>query len=143
MLAGHHSNRNPNLWIITSILIALGAQSSYCFLSEDPSTDPPSSTSATTTTIVVEATEIPSLPPPPQTPISLFASNYAAVGVVVDDDGRTSNFGSPRAKVKLDVYYETLCPDSIAFMVNKVIPEYPLFKHFVDLHLYPFGKAEV
>lgn len=47
------------------------------------------------------------------------------------------------AQVRVDVYYETLCPDSISFLLRKLIPSYDAVKNLTDLHLYPFGKAEV
>jgi len=47
------------------------------------------------------------------------------------------------AKVKVDVYYETLCPDSIGFLIRKLTPNYELISEMIELNLVPFGKAEV
>ena len=46
-------------------------------------------------------------------------------------------------KVKVDVYYETLCPDSIGFLIRQLIPSYDTMKEMMQLNLIPFGKAEV
>lgn len=51
--------------------------------------------------------------------------------------------GDNSTKTKIDVYYETLCPDSIRFLLHQLIPNYPIIKSKVNLHLHPFGKAEV
>ena len=45
--------------------------------------------------------------------------------------------------VKVDVYYETLCPDSIGFLVRQLIPSYDSLSSIIQLNLIPFGKAEV
>ena len=47
------------------------------------------------------------------------------------------------SKVKVDVYYETLCPDSIGFLIRKLIPNYDSMTSMMQLNLIPFGKAEV
>jgi len=46
-------------------------------------------------------------------------------------------------KVKVDVYFEALCPDSKDFMVNQLFPLYmdPEFRDRLDITLVPFGKA--
>lgn len=46
-------------------------------------------------------------------------------------------------KVKLDVHYETLCPDSIRFMLHQLILNYETIASMVQLNLIPFGKAEI
>lgn len=45
-------------------------------------------------------------------------------------------------QVKIDIYYETLCPDSIKHLTKTVFPVYnsDLGKK-IDLQLYPFGKS--
>lgn len=54
-----------------------------------------------------------------------------------------SGNNSIKSKVKIDVYYETLCPDSIQFLLHQLVTNYDRIKEKVDLHMYPFGKAQV
>jgi len=44
-------------------------------------------------------------------------------------------------KVKLTVVYETLCPDSMAFVKRQLKPTYEKLKAYIDLELVPWGKA--
>lgn len=39
------------------------------------------------------------------------------------------------------MYYESLCPDSQAFITKQLYPTMQLLKDFVDLKLIPFGKS--
>ncbi|CRK95009.1 CLUMA_CG008495, isoform A [Clunio marinus] len=39
------------------------------------------------------------------------------------------------------VYYESLCPDSQAFITKQLYPAMKMLKDHVDLHLIPFGKS--
>lgn len=55
----------------------------------------------------------------------------------------TTPTSGSNGRVRVDVYYETLCPDSMNFLRFRLIPDYPLLESLIDLHLYPFGKAEV
>lgn len=54
-----------------------------------------------------------------------------------------SSAASDSNKVKVDVYYETLCPDSIGFIIRKLVPNYEAISSMIQLNLIPFGKAEV
>ncbi|XP_076252285.1 GILT-like protein 1 [Rhynchophorus ferrugineus] len=48
-----------------------------------------------------------------------------------------------KAKVKISVYYETLCPDSIAFIKNQLFVNYIYFgPDYIDLELIPYGFAK-
>lgn len=45
--------------------------------------------------------------------------------------------------VNVDVYYESLCPDSIYFITKELGPIYDQLKSVLKINLYPFGKASV
>jgi len=47
------------------------------------------------------------------------------------------------SKVKIDVYYETLCPDSIQFIRRQLYPTFNKIGQIMDINLVPYGKAEV
>jgi len=44
--------------------------------------------------------------------------------------------------VKIDVYYETLCPDSIQFIRRQLYPTFNKIGEIMDITLIPYGKAE-
>lgn len=52
----------------------------------------------------------------------------------------TSPFLSP-LQTPIYVYYESLCPDSQAFVTKQLYPTMKNLKDFVDLKLIPFGKS--
>jgi len=43
--------------------------------------------------------------------------------------------------VKLDVYYECLCPDSRYFVLHELLPTFEKVGSMMDIHLWPYGKA--
>lgn len=45
------------------------------------------------------------------------------------------------SKVKVSVYYETLCPDSIAFVRYQLFPTFQAVPEILNIELVPFGKA--
>ena len=47
------------------------------------------------------------------------------------------------ANVRLAVYFEALCYDSVNFFKNQLLPTYELVGDIIDLELIPFGKASV
>lgn len=47
------------------------------------------------------------------------------------------------SKVKLDVFYETLCPDSIQFIKSQLYPTFLSIGEIMDINLFPYGKAKV
>lgn len=44
-------------------------------------------------------------------------------------------------QLRVGVYYESLCPDSIRFIENQLLPNYEHFADYIDLDFVPFGKA--
>uniref|UniRef100_A0A2P2I703 Gamma-interferon-inducible lysosomal thiol reductase-like n=1 Tax=Hirondellea gigas TaxID=1518452 RepID=A0A2P2I703_9CRUS len=44
--------------------------------------------------------------------------------------------------VRLDVYYESLCPDSIAFVKNQLAVVYPQLKEILVVDIFPYGNAK-
>eukprot|EP00092_Neocalanus_flemingeri_P000512 GFUD01000544.1.p1 GENE.GFUD01000544.1~~GFUD01000544.1.p1 ORF type:complete len:280 (-),score=59.65 GFUD01000544.1:239-1078(-) len=43
--------------------------------------------------------------------------------------------------VKVDVYYECLCPDSRYFVLHELLPTFEKVGSMMDIHLWPYGKA--
>lgn len=70
----------------------------------------------------------------------LLLISTLAYQTVNGDEQATS---TPKSKVMVDVYYETLCPDSIDFLLSKLIPSFSDLKEKMTLQLIPFGKAQV
>nr|XP_022910309.1 GILT-like protein 1 [Onthophagus taurus] len=48
---------------------------------------------------------------------------------------------SQTPRLKMSIYYETLCSDSVNFIKNQLAPNYDAIKKDVDFDLIPFGKA--
>ena len=46
-------------------------------------------------------------------------------------------------RTTLDVYYESLCPDSRRFIMTQLFPSWNKINSFVNVRLVPFGKASV
>lgn len=45
--------------------------------------------------------------------------------------------------VKVNVYYESLCGDSIRWIKEQLVPGYPSLKEHLKITLIPYGKATV
>merc|ERR1712228_147882 len=45
-------------------------------------------------------------------------------------------------KVKVEVYYETLCPEVRYFIHNQLYPVWEELNHIMELHWKPYGKAQ-
>lgn len=61
-------------------------------------------------------------------------------------DGIGSNFSDNHMifrflQTPVYVYYESLCPDSQAFITKQLYPSMKILKDHVELHLVPFGKS--
>ncbi|CAG0923061.1 unnamed protein product, partial [Notodromas monacha] len=48
-----------------------------------------------------------------------------------------------RTQVKVGIYYESLCKDSVYFFAKQLKPAYEKIKHCADIDYVPFGKASV
>jgi len=44
-------------------------------------------------------------------------------------------------KLPLSVFYEALCPDSIKFFKEQLVPTYKVLGKYINLNFVPFGKA--
>lgn len=67
---------------------------------------------------------------------------------VISEEPKQQPAGEGRAiqapqypKVKVSVYYETLCPDSIAFIVSQLWPVFKTVGSIIEVDLVPYGKA--
>lgn len=49
----------------------------------------------------------------------------------------------PAPKVNVSLYYESLCPFSIHFLTQKLLPTYLLLADIMEVHLVPYGNAQV
>ncbi|XP_070518174.1 GILT-like protein 1 [Cardiocondyla obscurior] len=48
---------------------------------------------------------------------------------------------SNKNEVNVDVYYESLCSDSMRFIANQLVPSYPELEPYVKINFIPYGKA--
>ncbi|KAL6264035.1 hypothetical protein P5V15_004116 [Pogonomyrmex californicus] len=66
------------------------------------------------------------------------------VALVCNDilsNAQSANDESNKTIVNVDVYYESLCSDSMRWIVNQLVPSYPELKHHLHVTLVPYGKA--
>ncbi|XP_054009510.1 gamma-interferon-inducible lysosomal thiol reductase-like [Hylaeus anthracinus] len=50
--------------------------------------------------------------------------------------------GDPSNKaIEVDVYYESLCPDSMRWIKDKLAPSYDALKDYIHVNYIPYGKA--
>lgn len=52
-------------------------------------------------------------------------------------------FNVPLNYLKIEVFYETRCPDSQRFLLNQIIEANQKFSSYIDFILVSFGKANV
>nr|CAI5824769.1 unnamed protein product [Callosobruchus analis] len=52
-------------------------------------------------------------------------------------------FSQAADKLKVSLYYETLCPGCNYFIQNELYPVYSQFEEYLFLEMVPFGNAEV
>ncbi|XP_023313133.1 gamma-interferon-inducible lysosomal thiol reductase-like, partial [Anoplophora glabripennis] len=50
-------------------------------------------------------------------------------------------YGGLAQKIKISVYYETLCPYSVRFLVDQFNPAYQNLTDNMEVDLIPYGKA--
>ncbi|XP_017769657.1 PREDICTED: GILT-like protein F37H8.5 [Nicrophorus vespilloides] len=52
------------------------------------------------------------------------------------------SFAEEEKKLKIGVYYESLCPDSLRFITKQLNPSWSDVSEYVDITFIPFGKSE-
>ncbi|KAI4463621.1 gamma-interferon inducible lysosomal thiol reductase gilt [Holotrichia oblita] len=72
-----------------------------------------------------------------QTDASLLSQSSSASDYV---PGRRP---ASQCKINIDVFYESLCPDSLDFIRNQLSPAWNDIKPYVNLNLVPFGKTVI
>ena len=48
-----------------------------------------------------------------------------------------------KESVNIQVYYESLCPDSINFITQQLYPTYQALGNYMNIEFIPFGNADV
>ena len=48
---------------------------------------------------------------------------------------------APDPRLRVDVYYECLCPDSRYFVLHHLMPTFKKLGSLMEIHLWPYGKA--
>lgn len=48
---------------------------------------------------------------------------------------------STQNKVKVSIYYEALCPDSMSFITRQLLPAYAILSKHINVEFVPYGKA--
>ncbi|XP_025992507.1 GILT-like protein 1 [Solenopsis invicta] len=77
----------------------------------------------------------------------LSVSRLAAVVFValvshgILSDAQSADNEPNKNVVNVDVYYESLCSDSMRFIVNQLVPSYSQLKQHIDITFVPYGKA--
>lgn len=61
---------------------------------------------------------------------SIFSIHFAPIKIAIS------------LQFPIQVYYESLCPDSVRFIKNQLYPSYRSLKDYVDVLFVPFGKSE-
>ena len=55
----------------------------------------------------------------------------------------TTTTATPKSLLKLAVYFESLCSDSRAFVLNQLVPAHAKLGAYLDLDLVPYGNVRV
>jgi interferon gamma-inducible protein 30/cytochrome c oxidase assembly factor 7 len=67
--------------------------------------------------------------------LAYLAVLVASIGIVAP--------AATQAKLKVSVYYETLCPDSIRFITTQLYPAYKELPEYLELDFVPYGFADI
>merc|ERR1719357_2180408 len=68
---------------------------------------------------------------------------FSAVLVAHLANGAIVGPSQPSQKVKLSLYYESLCPYCKKFITEQLGPNFAKFEDYLDVHLNPFGNAHM
>jgi len=68
---------------------------------------------------------------------------FSAVLVAHLANGAIVEPSQPSQKVKLSLYYESLCPYCKKFITEQLGPNFAKFEDYLDVHLNPFGNAHM
>lgn len=90
----------------------------------------------------------------PSCPRTTFKLTYTLIGILIltntiscanTNDGKNdqSNKDTANQKVKIGVYYESLCPDSRRFFLRQLMPVYKEIGSIFEPELVPFGHARI
>ncbi|CAN7945408.1 unnamed protein product, partial [Ixodes hexagonus] len=78
---------------------------------------------------------------PSALPLGLLVLVTTASSAKIFHWGKTYDFSKVPKTIKLDVFYESLCPYSIDFITTQLWPTYLLVGYLMDVNLVPFGNA--
>eukprot|EP00092_Neocalanus_flemingeri_P021619 GFUD01023449.1.p1 GENE.GFUD01023449.1~~GFUD01023449.1.p1 ORF type:complete len:252 (-),score=50.39 GFUD01023449.1:222-977(-) len=67
--------------------------------------------------------------------------NESELGSEINDENVVTTPKPDLKVVKVDVYYECLCPDSRYFVLHELLPTFEKVGSMMDIHLWPYGKA--
>ncbi|EEC05500.1 gamma-interferon-inducible lysosomal thiol reductase-like [Ixodes scapularis] len=73
--------------------------------------------------------------------LSLLILLTTASSIKFRHKGKTYDFSKVPKTIRLDVFYESLCPYSIGFITTQLWPTYLLVGYHMDVNLVPFGNA--
>lgn len=70
--------------------------------------------------------------------LTKFAFLFASISQIYLHD-----LNVPTNHFKIEVFYESRCPDSQRFILNQIIEANQIFSYYINFVLVPFGKANV
>ncbi|XP_063391419.1 GILT-like protein 2 [Cydia fagiglandana] len=81
-------------------------------------------------------------------PYSMLLLFFVAIAAVRSAEHRSSDWDIKSTEMKkgdkanLKLYYESLCPDCVDFQIQRLDPLLKEIGSYIDLKLYPYGKAK-